>query len=117
MRFITSFALIDGQCIAVLDTGETEEELSHLGEPWFAARPAGPGVGRRELRANVLTADEFGVWVTGMAPVCDASGAVVAAVTVDLPAVEAVGLQAVPHRSLARSGRHAAGGGRALQPG
>ena len=41
----------------------------------------------------MLTADEFGVWVTGLAPVCDKSGAVVAAVTVDLPAVESAGLQ------------------------
>ena len=48
VRFVTSFALVGGQCVTVLDTGETEGELSHLGEPWFAARPAGAGAGRRE---------------------------------------------------------------------
>ena len=91
VRFITSFALIGGQCAAVLDTGETEAELSHVGDPLMATPPLVRTLAGESLRANVLTADEFGVWVTGLAPVCDASGAVVAAVTVDLPAVEAVG--------------------------
>ncbi len=81
VRFVTTFALIDGQCAAVLDTGETEEELSHIGEPWFAAPMLERVLAGETLAANVLTADEFGVWVTGLAPVCDASGAVVAAVT------------------------------------
>ena len=93
VRFVTTFALIDGQCAAVLDTGETEEELSHIGEPWFAAPMLERVLAGETLAANVLTADEFGVWVTGLAPVCDASGAVVAAVSVDLPAVESAGLQ------------------------
>jgi diguanylate cyclase (GGDEF)-like protein len=93
VRFVTSFALIDGQCAAVLDTGETEEELSHVGEPWFAAPMLERVLAGETLAANVLTADEFGVWVTGLAPVCDASGTVVAAVSVDLPAVESAGLQ------------------------
>jgi len=93
VRFITSYALVGGQCITVLDTGETQAETSHVGEPWFAADQLARVFAGQSLRGNVLTADEFGVWVTGMAPVCDASGAVVAAVTVDLPAVEAVGLK------------------------
>jgi len=87
-RFITSYALVDGQCVTVLDTGETEGEISHLGEPWYAAPRLARVLAGESLAANVLTADEFGVWVTGMAPVCDQSGAVVAAVSVDLPAVE-----------------------------
>ena len=75
----------------MLDTGETEGELSHLGEPWFAADQLALVLAGESLRGNVLTADEFGVWVTGMAPICDKDGAVMAAVTVDLPAVEIVG--------------------------
>ena len=37
---------------------------------------------------NVLFADEFGVWVTGLAPIHDAQGDVIAAVAADLPAIE-----------------------------
>ena len=43
------------------------------------------------LSANVLTADDFGVWISSAAPVRDAEGAVVAAVTVDAPALEGLG--------------------------
>jgi excisionase family DNA binding protein len=35
VRFITSYALLDDQCITVLDTGETPEDLSHVGDPWL----------------------------------------------------------------------------------
>jgi len=35
-RFITSFALVDGQCVTVLDTGDGEQEKSRVGDPWFA---------------------------------------------------------------------------------
>ncbi len=38
--------------------------------------------------ANVLNADDFGVWVSGIAPVRDEKGAIVAAVTVDAPVVD-----------------------------
>ncbi len=40
------------------------------------------------LLANVLNADHYGVWVSGIAPVRDARGSVVAAVTVDAPAMQ-----------------------------
>jgi len=43
------------------------------------------------LLANVLTADDFGVWLSGTAPVLDAQGAVAAVVTVDTAAVQSPG--------------------------
>ena len=101
VRYITTFALQGDTCIAVLDTGETPEDLSHVGDPWLphdelAAVLAGEG-----LDANVLNADEFGVRVTCVAPVRAGDGDVAAAVTVDMPAVESGPLQRF-HRDLSQ---------------
>ncbi len=86
VRFITSFAMVGDQCITVLDTGETESEISHCGDPWLPEDDLARVLAGENLAANVLNADDFGVWVSGTAPVRDADGAIVAAVTVDAPA-------------------------------
>jgi diguanylate cyclase (GGDEF)-like protein/excisionase family DNA binding protein len=44
----------------------------------------------RELPANVLSVDQWGVWVSGVAPVKDADGSVVAVVSADFPATQGV---------------------------
>ena len=44
----------------------------------------------RELPANVLSVDQWGVWISGVAPVRDADGSVVAVVSADIPATEGV---------------------------
>jgi len=85
---VTSFALVQGQCVTVLDTGEDEDDVSHCGEPWLAEDQLARVLAHEERLANVLTADDFGVWVSGIAPIRDTGGTVVAAVTVDAPAVE-----------------------------
>jgi diguanylate cyclase (GGDEF)-like protein len=90
VRFITSFAVIDEQCITVLDTGETENELSHIGEPWLPEDELARLLGGESQRGNVLNADDFGVWVSGLAALRDSEGAVVGAVSVDEPAVESL---------------------------
>ena len=87
VRFITSFAVDGEQCITVLDTGEAESDGSRCRRPLAARRRAGSRARRDSLLANVLNADEYGVWVSGIAPVRDDDGCVVAAVTVDAPAV------------------------------
>ena len=69
------------QCITVLDTGETEDDISHCGDPWLPEDELARVLAGESLSANVLTADDFGVWVSGIAPVRDAAGTVVAAVT------------------------------------
>ncbi len=87
VRFITSFAQSGAQCITVLDTGESEHEISHVGDPYLPGDQLAALLAGRSVSANVLLADEFGVWVCGLAPVLDASGSVVAALSVDAPAV------------------------------
>ena len=88
VRFVTSFALAGEQCVTVLDTGETADQVSHCGEPWLAEDQLARVLAQRGQLANVLTADDFGVWISGIAPLHDAQGTVVAAVTVDAAAVD-----------------------------
>jgi len=89
VRFITSFALHGEQCITVLDSGEAGSDGSRCGDPWLPEDELARVLAGNSLLANVLNADDYGVWVSGIAPVHDAEGRVVAAVTVDAPAVEA----------------------------
>ena len=63
LRFVTSFAMVGDQCITVLDTGETENEVSHCGDPWLAEDELARVLAEESMLANVLNADDFGVWV------------------------------------------------------
>jgi diguanylate cyclase (GGDEF)-like protein/excisionase family DNA binding protein len=99
VRFITSFALDAGECVTVLDTGETEDDVSRCGDPWLPEDELSRVLAGESLLANVLNADDYGVWVSGIAPVRDETGAVVAAVTVDAPAAKSAGHPAVGDRS------------------
>ena len=99
VRFVTSFALRGEQCVSVLDTGETEDDISRCRDPWLAEDELARVLAGESLLANVLNADDYGVWVSGIAPVLDAGGEVVAAVTVDEPAFEARGRSAEGDRS------------------
>jgi diguanylate cyclase (GGDEF)-like protein/excisionase family DNA binding protein len=87
LRFVTSFALADERCVTVLDTGESESETSHCGDPWLAEDELARVLAQEKTLANVLNADDFGCWVSGIAPVRDDAGEIVAAVTVDAPVV------------------------------
>ena len=101
VRFVTSFALTGEQCITVLDTGETESEVSHCGDPWLAEDELARVLAQEKTLANVLNADDFGVWVSGIAPVRDENGTIVAAVTVDGPVTFGQELEADRSRTLA----------------
>ncbi len=99
VRFISTFVLRGEQCVSVLDTGETEDDLSRCGDPWLPEDGLARVLAGDSLLANVLNADDYGVWVSGIAPVLDAEGKVVAAVTVDAPAVESRGWSSEGDRS------------------
>ena len=93
VRFITTYALAGDTCVTVLDTGQTAAEVSHVGDRWFAHDELSATLAGASLEANVFSADEYGVWVSRCAPIRDARGAVVGAITVDEAAVEIVGRQ------------------------
>ena len=88
VRFVTSFSMCDERCISVLDTGEKESELSHVGDHWLPQDVLAAELAGRPSTANVLNADDYGVWVTGTAPFSAPEGTVMGAVTVDVPALE-----------------------------
>ena len=91
VRYITSFAVHNGQCVTVLDTGETESDVSHIGDPWLPDDELASVLADEHVLCNVINNDNFGVWISGTAPIRDAEGTVVAAVTVDIPAVDSRG--------------------------
>ena len=91
VRFVTSFALHGEQCVTVLDSGDAESDCSRCGDPWLPEDELSRVLAGQSLLANVLNADDYGVWVSGIAPVRDSAGRVVAAVTVDAPAVASSG--------------------------
>jgi diguanylate cyclase (GGDEF)-like protein/excisionase family DNA binding protein len=88
VRFVTSFSHVGDHIISVLDTGEDDTDVSHVGDHWIAQDELAAVLSGARSPANVLNADDFGVWVTGTAPVCTADGTVIGAVTVDVPALE-----------------------------
>jgi diguanylate cyclase (GGDEF)-like protein len=86
-RFLTTHAEIDQKFVIVADPEEQESQRSHVGDEIFADDELPEVLAGRRPVVNTLFADEFGVWVTGLAPIRDAKGHVVAAVAADLPAL------------------------------
>jgi diguanylate cyclase (GGDEF)-like protein len=87
-RFLTTHCRVDQKYVIGVDPEEGEAEHSHFGDEIFADDELPRVLEGRLPDVNILFADEFGVWVTGLAPIRDADGAVVAAVVADLPALE-----------------------------
>ena len=93
VRFVSTYALQDDTCVSVLGTGETPEETLHVGAPWLPHDELAAVLAGGQLDANAVNADEFGVWVSCVAPVRDGDRRVSAAVAVDMPAIESAALQ------------------------
>ncbi len=90
-RYLTVFAR-RGRRTVVLAHSETGDDPGSprpgdevVGDDELTAAFAG-----RQLPANVLYVDQWGVWISGVAPVRDADGSVVAVVSADFPATEGV---------------------------
>jgi diguanylate cyclase (GGDEF)-like protein/excisionase family DNA binding protein len=89
-RFLTTHTQIDKRYVIGVDPEETDTEKSHFGDEIFADDELPMVLAGERPQVNTVFADEFGVWVTGLAPVLDSRGNVVAAVAADLPALGAV---------------------------
>ena len=95
--FITTQADLGSGVVVVVDAEEDDTRRSHIGEPvqGYTANDIAAG---SIPDANVLTVDEYGIWVCGFAFLRHASGKVEALVCVDLaPSDEAAPL-AEAHR-------------------
>ena len=99
VQFITTFALHGEQCVSVLDTGETESDASRCGDPWLPEDELTRVLTGEALLANVLNADDYGVWISGIAPIRRHDGSIAGALTVDAPAVAPRGRTATGQRS------------------
>jgi len=93
VNFICSYARTGEATIFVVDAEEDPGKLSHPGDPWSADDDGVQKVlNGADADGCVLFADAWGVWISGIAPVLDHDGAVVAAVSADVPALETSGL-------------------------
>jgi diguanylate cyclase (GGDEF)-like protein/excisionase family DNA binding protein len=86
-RFLTTHALIDKHYVIGVDPEENDAEKSHLGDEIFADDVVAKVLEGSRPEANTVFADEFGVWVTGLAPIRAADGRVAAVVEADLSAL------------------------------
>jgi diguanylate cyclase (GGDEF)-like protein/excisionase family DNA binding protein len=88
-RFLTTHAQVDKRFVIGVDPEEDENEKSHLGDEIFVDDELLQVLAGERPQINVVFADEFGVWITGLAPIMDASGGIVAVAVADLPALTA----------------------------
>ena len=87
-RFLTTHCKIDQRFVVAVDPEEDELDRSHFGDEIFANDEFDVVLGDVSTAdTNTLFADQFGVWVTGLSPIRDAAGTVVAVVVADLPAL------------------------------
>jgi len=87
-RFLTTQCRVDQRYIIAVDPEENDVTRSRLGDEIFTDDELPLVLEGRIPDVNILFADEFGVWVEGLAPIRDAEGRVVAAAVADLPAID-----------------------------
>jgi diguanylate cyclase (GGDEF)-like protein/excisionase family DNA binding protein len=84
-RFLTTHAQVEKRFIIVVDPEEDALNKSHLGDEIFADDEMQQVLAGRLPDVNTVFADEWGVWITGLAAIRDAAGDIVAATVADLP--------------------------------
>jgi diguanylate cyclase (GGDEF)-like protein len=85
-RFLTTIVTGESGFAIVVDGEEEPSQHSPCGEPVLVDDELQAVFAGRQLDINVVLVDEWGAWVSGIAPLRDASGAIVAVVNADLPA-------------------------------
>ena len=89
-RYVTLFGRDGRKTIVLGDSEAGSEDSPRLGDEVVTDDELLEVFAGRSLPANVLFVDQWGVWISGVAPVVDASGSVVAVVSADIPATEGV---------------------------
>ena len=92
VRFLCTYSSVAEGCIIVCDAEEDPGEVSHIGERWFADDGVEKVLSGGKDDGCVLFADQWGVWISGIAAIVSAGGSVVGAVSADVPALESSGL-------------------------
>lgn len=84
-RFLTTHIRRDNKFVIVVDCEEVPEKHSHIGEEVLPDEELPEIFAGTTPDLNVLYVDEWGVWCTGVAPIYNADGEVVAVAVADLP--------------------------------
>lgn len=87
-RYVTAFARDGRKTLVLADSQADPDSAPRLGDEAVSDDELLEALAGRELQANVLFVDRWGVWISGVAPVLDDDGTVVAVVSVDIPATE-----------------------------
>ncbi len=103
VRFITTQAFSGRNKVVLVVDGEEDDspDKTHLGEEFFLDEELQCVLTGREPDLVALFADEFGVWLSKSEPLRDREGRIVAAVAVDVPALD--GVEMVGHVPLGPS--------------
>ncbi len=73
-RYLTTHAQVDKRFVIGVDPEENESKKSHLGDEIFVDDELSQVLVGKRPQVNAVFADEFGVWITGLAPITDSSG-------------------------------------------
>jgi diguanylate cyclase (GGDEF)-like protein len=87
-RYISTHIRSGKKTVIVCDSGEASSDKSHVGDEIVTNDEFVEVFEGRSLDATVLFVDQWGVWISGVAPLLDADGRVVAVVAADIPAAE-----------------------------
>ena len=89
-RYVTVYAREGRRTVVLADTETGSPDSPRLGDEVVSDDELAEAFAGRALPANVLYVDQWGVWISGVAPVLDADGSVVAVVAADIPATEGI---------------------------
>ena len=89
-RYVSSHVQLGKKTVIVCDSREQGEGKPHVGDSIIADDELLEVFAGGTLEANVLLADQWGVWVSGVAPLTDAQGSTVAVLAAGIPATEGI---------------------------
>jgi len=89
-RYVASHVQLGKKTVIVCDSREQGEGKPHIGDSIIADDELLEVFAGGTLDANVLLADQWGVWVSGVAPLTDAQGSSVAVLAAGIPATEGI---------------------------
>ena len=89
-RYISTHVRMGAKTVIICDSGEASSDKPHVGDETLTNDEFVEVFDGRSVDATVLFVDQWGVWISGVAPLLDTDGRVTAVVAADIPAAEGV---------------------------